>query len=215
MKIDMENQEQNFWNWFVENKLLFENILSNVKSLNQDEIDNAMNLFEENLHKYNENLWFRMGGKNPFELIITAEGNKDIFPFVEKLVENSPKIENWEIISFIQPKNIDEFYYKKDDYELTANNIFFSFSENLSGQGGCFFETMFYVTDDKFIDDDGFKSSIIRIAETAVGEYDFARIIGFIGVVPTSDIFLDHESGLIPINQLSQKVDEIKSKISV
>ena len=211
----MENQERIFWNWFVETKQLFENILSNIKSQNQDDIDNTMNLFEKNLHKYNENLWFRMGSQNPFELIITAEGNKDIFPFVEKLVENSPEIENWEIISFIQPQSINEFHYKKDDYELTVNDIFFSFSENLSGQNGYFIETMFYVKDDRFIDDDGFKSSIIRIAETAVGEYDFANSIGFIDVVPTSDIYLHHESGLLPINQFSQKVREIKSKISV
>jgi hypothetical protein len=37
------------------------------------------------------------------------------------------------IISFIQVKSIDEFYYKKDDYEITTNDIFFSFSENLKG----------------------------------------------------------------------------------
>jgi hypothetical protein len=211
----MDNQEQKFWNWFVENKQLFEDIISNLKGLNQEDIDNAMNLFEENLHKCNENLWFRMGGQSPFELIITAEGNKETFPFVEKLVENSPEIENWKIISFIQPQNIDGFYYKQDDYELTANDIFFSFTENLSGEGGYFFETMFYVQDDKFIDDDGFKSSIIRIAETAVGEYDFAKIVGFINVVPTSEIFHEHKSGLLPINQFSQKVIEVKSKLSV
>jgi hypothetical protein len=211
----MENQEKNFWNWFVENKQLFENILSNVKNLNQDDIDNAMNLFEENLHKCNEKLWFRMGGQSPFELIITAEGNKDTFPFVEKLVENSPRIENWKIIPFIQPQSIDEFYYKQDDYELTASDIFFSFSENLSGEGGYFFETMFYIKNDKFIDDDGFKSSIIRIAETAVCEYDFANIVGFINVVPASEVYKEHESGLLPINQFSQKVREVKFKIYV
>jgi len=173
-----------------------------------------MSLFEENLHNCDENLWFRMGGKNPFELIITAEGNKENFPFVEKLVENSPEIEDWKIISFIQPQSIDKFYYKQDDYELTANEIFFSFAENLSGENDYYFETMFYVKDDKFIDDDGFKSSIIRIAETSVGEYDFANIVGFIDVVPTSEIYQEHPSGLLPINQFSQKVNEVKSKIN-
>ena len=211
----MDNQEKKFWNWFEENKQLFEKVISNVKGLNQDDIDNAMNIFEENLHQCNENLWFRMGGQNPFELIITAEGRKDVFPFVEKLVANSPKIENWKVIPFIQPQNIEEFYYKKDDYELTASDIFFSFSENLSGQGGYFIETMFYVKDEKFIDDEGFKSSIIRIAETAVGEYDFAKIVGFINVVSASEIYPEHESGLLAISQFSQKVLEVKSKISV
>jgi hypothetical protein len=202
-----------FWNWFMDNKQIFENILSNIKNIDQNDIDNAMNNFEENLHKCNENLWFRMGSQNPFELIITAEGNIDIFPFVEEFVKNSPKIENWKIISFIQPKSIDAFYYKKDNYELIANDIFFSFSENLTGENGYYLEVMFYVKDDKFIDDDGFKSSIIRVAETAVGEYDFAKIVGFINVVPASEIYQEHKSGLLPIIQFSQKVIDIKNKI--
>ena len=37
------------------------------------------------------------------------------------------------------------------------------------------------------IDDDSFKSSIIRIAETALGEYDFAKLIGFIDVEKKSN----------------------------
>ncbi|MDR1317120.1 MAG: hypothetical protein LBK13_09635 [Spirochaetales bacterium] len=74
---------------------------------------------------------------------------------------------------------------------------------------------MFYVTDDKFIDDNGFKSSMIRIAETAIGEYGFAEIVGFINVVPTSEIYQKHQSGLLPINQFSKKMIEVKSKISV
>jgi hypothetical protein len=35
------------WNWFVENKQLLENILSNVKNIDREDIDNAMNLFEK------------------------------------------------------------------------------------------------------------------------------------------------------------------------
>jgi hypothetical protein len=212
----MESKEKIFWGWFAENKHLFENILSNIDRETQPkDIDSAMTLFEENLHKYNENIWFRMGSQNPFELIITAEGNKDNFPFVEKLVKNSPEIENWKIISFIQPQSIDTggYYYKEGDYELTINDIFFSFSENLSGENGYFLEVMFYVIDDKFFDNDGFKSSIIRIAETATGEYDFAKIVGFINVVPTSETYREHPSGLISLSQFSQKVNEVKSKI--
>ena len=76
---------KDFWNWFIENKLFFENILSNMENVSQEEVENKMTLFEENLQKCNENLWFRMGSQNPFELIITAEGNKRCISFCGRI----------------------------------------------------------------------------------------------------------------------------------
>ena len=207
------DKETIFWNWFDNNKHIYEKILINVSQLSQEDIDIAMDLFESNLHSYEEYLWFRMGGTNPFELIITAEGNKAFFPMVEKLVDNSPEIENWIIIPFIQPTNLFNFHYRKDDYELSDGDIYFSYSEDSSGINGYFLEVMFYVEDAKFIDDDGFKSSIIRISESALGEYDFATIIGFIDVVKKSTAYPKHESGLLPIHKLTEVSEAIKQKL--
>lgn len=206
-------KEQVFWNWFINHKHLFENVLIDLRQTNQEKINETMDLFEKSLHEYDNNIWFRMGGSNPFELIITAEGNRDAFDSILRLVNSSPQIDNWKIIAFIQPQDISNFQYRKDDYELNVNDIFFSYSENISGKNGYYMETMFYVRDEKHIDNDGFKSSIIRIAETAIGEYDFARIIGFINVVKSSDVYQKHLSGLIPINKFSETVNEIKAKI--
>lgn len=206
-------KEKLFWDWFDKNKNLYENILKNTNQLNQKEIDTAMDFFESNLHSYDEHLWFRMGGTNPFELIITAEGNKSYFPVVEKLVTNSPKIKNWIIIPFVQPTNLFSFHYKQDNYELSDKDIFFSFAEDLNGRNGYFLEVMFYVEDDKFIDDDGFKSSIIRISENALGEYDFASIISFIDVVKKSTPYPEHNSELLPIHKLLEISEATKQKI--
>jgi hypothetical protein len=202
-------KEKQFWDWFVENKCVYENILVSANRTKQDEVDLAMNLFESELHKYEKNLWFRMGGSNPYELIITAEGNKSLFFFFSKLVEASPSIYSWTIVPFIQPTNIFEFHYKEGDYELCDKDIFFSYSENPSGPGGYYFEVMFYVEDNKFIKDDGFKSSIIRISENALGEYKFASSIGFIDVVPKSEVYQKHKSGLLPIYKLAEIVNQL------
>ena len=72
---------------------------------------------------------------------------------------------------------------------------------------------MFYVTDEKFIDNDAFKSSIFRIAETAVGEYDFAKTIDFITVKKASNIYSEHRSELLPIYKLKAVTEHIKNKL--
>jgi len=207
---DMNNQKTKFWNWFKVNKTKFENILTGLNSSNQEEINKLMDEFETELHKYNENIWFRMGGKSPFELIITAEGNADNFNYVIELVNESKNIENWDIIPFIQPGDISKFNYKLENFELTEKDVFFTYKENLTGKGGYLIETMFYVTDEKFIDNDSFKSSIIRIAETALGEYDFAKIIGYIDVNKVSNKYTEHESEMFPIYKLKEVSDKIK-----
>ena len=209
----MNNQKTEFCNWFKDNKTKFELILTNLSSNNREEIDELMNEFETKLYSYNENVWFRMGGENPFELLITAEGSAEHFDAVIELVNEAENIENWEIIPFIQARDISKFNYKLENFELTEADVFFTYEEELSGQNGYYLETMFYVTDEKFIDDDSFKSSIIRIAETALGEYDFAKLIGFIDVEKVSNKYAEHKSELLPIYKLKDVSDNIKSML--
>ncbi|MDO6808743.1 hypothetical protein Q4603_08980 [Zobellia galactanivorans] len=211
--MNIDNRLSQFWNWFNSNKAKYEYTLANLNSLHQGEIDEAMNVFEEKLHVYNENIWFRMGGEKPYELLITAEGNVEQFDAVIDLVNSAHTIENWKIIPFIQARDISKFNYRLDDFELTEKDVFFTYTENLSGENGYYLETMFYVTDDKFINDDSFKSSIIRIAETALGEYDFAKIIGFIDVEKVSNTYSEHKSEMLPIYKLKDISESIKNKL--
>jgi hypothetical protein len=94
--------EEKFWDWFVENRQIFEQTLLNSKHFTQGIIDEKMDCFEKKLHEYDDRLWFRMGSSNPFELLITAEGNTGAFGSVQKLVAQAPKIDDWKIIAFIQ-----------------------------------------------------------------------------------------------------------------
>ena len=209
----MNTKKTEFWNWFEDNKTKFEYTLTNLNSTSQEKIDELMGEFETKLHIYNENVWFRMGGENPFELLITAEGSIEHFDAVIELVNKCKSIDNWEIIPFIQARDISKFKYQLENFELTEKDVFFTFKENPSGENGYFLETMFYVTDEKFIDNDSFKSSIIRIAETALGEYDFAKIIGFINVKKMSNKYSKHSSEILPIYKLKEVSDTIKIKL--
>jgi len=97
-----DTQASTFWTWFTENqhKYLFVNDI--------DETERAR-LFEElklALHAYNDRLFFEIGGHKQsykLDLIISAEGIKELFAAVETLVAAAPELPNWNIIALKPP----------------------------------------------------------------------------------------------------------------
>jgi hypothetical protein len=98
-----EDQEaERFWNWFDknQNKFLF------LSDVTESEKDKLMAEFLSELHKFNEDIYFEIGGHpddEKVELVISAEGFIEFFPAVEKLTSLAPEYENWEIIAFKPP----------------------------------------------------------------------------------------------------------------
>ena len=99
------NKEQIFWNWFLKNNSKFLSLNQiNDRNLKENLLDELLG----QLHDYSENLYFEIGGKpnEPQELVITAEGKKEHFDEVDKLITEAPSIPNWRFIAFKQPEHI-------------------------------------------------------------------------------------------------------------
>ncbi len=65
-----------------------------------------MDEFLNELHKFNEDIYFEIGGHpkdEKVELVISAEGIVEHFPAVEKLTSFAPEYKNWNIIAFKPP----------------------------------------------------------------------------------------------------------------
>jgi len=97
-----DQKAERFWNWFNknQNKFLF------LTEITESEKDKLMAEFLSELHKFNEEIYFEMGGHpndEKIELIISAEGILEHFPAVEKLTSCAPEFKNWEIIAFKPP----------------------------------------------------------------------------------------------------------------
>ena len=97
-----DQRAERFWNWFnkYQNKFLF------LTDITASEKDKLMAEFLAELHKFNEDIYFEIGGHpddEKVELIISAEGNLEHFPAVEKLTNWAPEFKNWEIIAFKPP----------------------------------------------------------------------------------------------------------------
>ena len=117
------SSEGKFWNWFKENSFKYYNL--NLIA-DADEKEKLLDVFLENLHNYCDKLFFEIGGNHneAQELIITAEGNKNYFSKVEKLVSMAPIMNGWQVIAFKPPMGID-FITEYEDIRLNPNEIWF------------------------------------------------------------------------------------------
>lgn len=87
---------QEFWEWFLENRLRF----SNLQSLDH----RLINDLGSRLNKVEKGLVFQIGqGDQGKVLEISADGIRDLFPAVRKVVDAAPNVEGWRILAFRQP----------------------------------------------------------------------------------------------------------------
>lgn len=121
-----------FWNWIQYNERTLRNL--------QNEKPKIQKLFlfwlDKNLHYYSEGLdciiIFPKRNNKSIQLIISANGNPNYFKEVTTLVDNAPKLKNWNFIAFIQPSEdiekmeagLDKPYVFKD-INLKASEIKF------------------------------------------------------------------------------------------
>jgi hypothetical protein len=92
----MKQAIREFWDYFLLRKADMERF----KNVNDPVYDDVLRV----LQRINAGLWFEFcttPGVN--ELIISADGNKDLFPLVEEVVQAAPDTGDWEIVA-LKPK---------------------------------------------------------------------------------------------------------------
>lgn len=90
-----------FWQWFEANHQAF----FFLNEVDAEEKDRLMNALLHELHRYCEGLYYEIGGHpdDPeVELIVTADGNQELFHAVELLIDQAPTLPNWKFIKFRQ-----------------------------------------------------------------------------------------------------------------
>ncbi|HEX2605785.1 MAG TPA: hypothetical protein VHK91_00335 [Flavisolibacter sp.] len=116
-------KEEKFWNWFEESN----NKYLNLDLVTDEDLEDLMGDFFNNLQEYSKYLFFQIGNKptsDISELIISAEGNKNHFIEVDNLVSSAPKFSNWNIIAF-KPSLGCNFITTYEDIKLDPKEIFF------------------------------------------------------------------------------------------
>lgn len=128
MILGMERLDnKGFWNWFAEHSKHFHTI---VKEQN-DVAKLFVNPVMEQLNKIRSGYYVLVGmvEDDLAELIITADGDVRVIPFIEKLVEEAPSINGWKITALKPPSDLENFAVNFSQGSLSADTLHFIFKE--------------------------------------------------------------------------------------
>ena len=191
-----ESKEEKFWNWFEKNQETYYSEIENLEI--REEIFNELT---KNLKKVNEDLVFEFSPiheNNVREFTISAEGMKELFPIVEKLIEKAPKLKNWKFNAFRQRIPGDEFEIQYGDLKISYSDIYYR-SENDNGKLGIELNIKNY-------DDEAqTQNAIYILLDGLIGEYDVTTKIGWIEWVKLNENEMEN---LKPIIELRNEIDK-------
>ena len=108
-----------FWNWFRDNKSIFEKI----DSTNEDE---KLDLALEHLHTISDGLSIEISDEfnGVRDMVISPEGDKTKFEIVKEIVGQAPLLKGWTFTAFRQPAQQD-FTLQYNDIAFTPSEMFF------------------------------------------------------------------------------------------
>ncbi len=183
--------EEGFWKWFQQNA----SALSQTKDFEGplfSELSNRLASIRSGL------VWeLALHGKER-ELTISADGDRQLFPVVKKLVASAPSIPGWRVNAFRQRRPLD-FAYRSGNTSLAADAIKFALSGPRDGK----------MDIDLYIDnygkgDEQIPRGAFILLDAAIGEYDMETKIGAIDF---------RASGEVPIGVAIKPLRELASTL--
>jgi hypothetical protein len=104
-----------FWHWFAENKDWFNNM--------EEDKEQKLQILLGELKNIKEGFAVEISSESDGyrEIVISADGDLELFPFVEEIIEKAPEIEGWKTIGFRQRQGCD--------FTITAGKLILDPSE--------------------------------------------------------------------------------------
>src|SRR6185369_14301859 len=164
-----------FWEWFVRNEAR----MRLIESGHDPRLDELL----AKLHEYCRHLYVEVGGApaGPVELVIKAEGRREFFPHVRRLVAAAPTIDGWRVIAF-KPKMGFDFVTDYEGIRIDPKECWFlpllstkdanSLALRIAWRG---FDRARRNT---------FVSALLQILDTELGELEHAEAIAFVEAAP-------------------------------
>jgi hypothetical protein len=163
---------ETFWKWFIENEeVLFD--------FEQDQ-ETVFEALADALHLVNEQLTFEFGRQEDGcrEFVISADGNRESFPFVVGLADAAPKLKRWRVTKF-RPRRSLDFDLTFDNERLSPRDLLFSIEPD-NGLAGL---TLFM----RGLNERNHRTYLgvaFLFLDHALGEYDVETKVGYIDVQP-------------------------------
>ncbi|UFH60289.1 hypothetical protein [Sulfurovum mangrovi] len=193
-----KSPEDIFWKWFSENE-------SKYFELEKDQ-ENLLSQLSSKLTKYQDGATYEISTKDKGirELIISADGLKEIFPVVEQLVSSAPKLDRWKVIAF-RPRQADYMgfilNYSGEDFDPKKLWFYYRIEDG-------YFDLLLYhptYTEEKR---NLYIGAFYILLDSALGEYDVTMNLRYIDHAKLPDE--PKEAGLTPFSELREVFDTYK-----
>lgn len=164
-------KEDRFWDWFVKHNEIIFHFEKNQNKVFSD--------LAKALAKVNKYITFEFGPKKEGvrELVISADGIKQAFPFVESLHSKAPSLSNWKFTKF-RPR--------RSPMDLQFGDIYIKPSDvlvSLKKEAPLITITLF-IKGAGEKNDHLYQRAAFIILDQAIGEYDMETKVGLIEVKP-------------------------------
>jgi hypothetical protein len=163
--------EEKFWNWFtLHSKRIFRF---------ETDQDRVFDELSEQLDRLHTSLTFEFGPveRHRREFIISAEGDKEAFPVVQRLASAAPSLEEWIVIPFRPPKDLAHYSSVViGDFQLSADDMWFTYE-----QEGPITHVDLYIRGWSEDRDEEFGLGAFLLLDSALGEFVVETRIGGVG----------------------------------
>jgi len=186
---------EDFWSWFEQNAEHLYAVVKSEKNIAHDFI--APVTVQLNLLRDGFFLLAGMYSDDIAEMIITADGDVRVIPFIEELVALAPEINNWRITALKPPSERKDFEVNFSQGSLSAETLFFIHKENSKYPDLIDIEIVHHDINDA--NRHLFEQGIFIFLENYIGELASLEMIDYISIKAA------HESTgeLIPLSKLS------------
>lgn len=199
----MTTKTQQFWDYFIKNI----NSFTFINKAEPTVKENLLNSILNELHHYCDSLYFEISDdpEGTHELIITAEGKAEYFEEVENLINAAPRIEHWNFVAFIPPRDI-HFNLRYEGLVLNPEDMWFMPLSNDDDPKAIGISIC--AKDYELVQShDFFESAMFKILDVLLGEKSAAIDLDFVsfGHLPDDPV----QAGMI---ELAELPDYIKWK---
>ena len=188
MGMGTEAKEQLFWGWFAANKNSFQ-----VDDMPEESMVRPLNAA---LALYDDALAWEIFRTDDGlrQLVISADGNIDAFPAVERLCAAAPELDGWLITAFRPAIGLD-FHVEYGGLSLDPKEIWIE--PVMSPEA---LDIIFYLPDFEEEKRELFIGGCFILMDMALGEYDAVKKIRYVDHGPAIDN--PEEAGLVPLLEL-------------
>jgi hypothetical protein len=193
-----------FWDWFVSEEKTLRSFQNDPDKIVGQVMDRARKI------KDGIAIEFEPPKNNIINVTVSADGNRDLFPLVQRIVEKAPKIDGWTFVAFRQrvPKDIVKgFTLKLQGVELHPDKM--KFFPMPSGDS---LDVIIYannVTEENY---NQVAYGSLLLVDNILGEYDCVKKVRKYDIhnMPTSK---EELNGLMPLVDLAEYVDNFHKSI--